>query len=227
MRTNGAAGWADVRFRAATLADVPELLALITSAYRGEPSRAGWTTEADLLGGQRTDAQAIIEIVAGTDGMILVAEEAAGRVPDDTEGVHGVADGEGGEGGTRAGAVSGRRIIACCQLERHGATGYFGMFAVRPTRQAGGLGSAVLAEAERRAREVWGADRMEMYVISQRAELIAWYVRRGYQPTGDTKPFPYGDERFGLPRRDDLAFTVLRKPLTAAQEVTTPGEPTG
>ncbi|WP_241835038.1 GNAT family N-acetyltransferase [Pseudofrankia asymbiotica] len=221
MRTNGAAGRADVRFRAATLDDVPELLALITSAYRGEPSRAGWTTEADLLGGQRTDAEAIVEIVAGADGMILVAEEA----PGDAEGVHAVADGDGD--GNHAGAESGLRIIACCQLERHGSTGYFGMFAVRPTRQAGGLGSAVLAEAERRAREVWDADRMEMYVISQRTELIAWYVRRGYRPTGDTKPFPYGDERFGLPRRDDLAFTVLRKPLTASQPVTAAGEPTG
>ncbi|OHV37016.1 MULTISPECIES: GNAT family N-acetyltransferase [Pseudofrankia] len=217
MRTNGTAGRVDARFRAATLDDVPELLTLITSAYRGEASRAGWTTEADLLGGQRTDAQAIVEIVTSADGMILVAQEAAGGA--------GADDVEGREDGARAAATPGRRIIACCQLERHGSTGYFGMFAVRPTRQGGGLGSAVLAEAERRAREAWGADRMEMYVISQRAELIAWYVRRGYRPTGDIRPFPYGDERFGLPRRDDLAFTVLSKPLVASQPRSAAGEP--
>jgi GNAT superfamily N-acetyltransferase len=93
--------------------------------------------------------------------------------------------------------------------------GYFGMFAVRPNLQSAGIGSAVLAEAERYARDVWCADRLEMYVIAQRAELIAWYARRGYRATGATRPFPYGDERFGQPRRPDLAFTVLSKPLPA------------
>ncbi len=36
---------------------------------------------------------------------------------------------------------------------------------------------------------------------------------RGYLPTGETRPFPYGDERFGIPRRDDLVFVVLEKRL--------------
>jgi GNAT superfamily N-acetyltransferase len=186
-----------VTFRAATVDDVPALLVLVTSAYRGEASRAGWTTEADLLDGQRTDADAITAIVTGADSLVLVAEEPGderGQAPDDDR----------------------PRIVACCQLERHGPAGYFGMFAVRPTEQAGGLGSAVLAEAERYAGDTWGARRMEMYVIAQRAELIAWYARRGYAATGETKPFPYGDERFGLPKRPDLAFTVLSKALCPA-----------
>jgi hypothetical protein len=55
---------------------------------------------------------------------------------------------------------------------------------------------------------------VEMTVIIQRIDLIAWYGRRGYAPTGERRPFPYGDERFGLPRREDLEFTVLAKPLT-------------
>jgi hypothetical protein len=50
-------------------------------------------------------------------------------------------------------------------------------------------------------------------VITQRIELIAWYERRGYRRTGQTRPFPYGDERFGVPRRPDLAFEVLSKQL--------------
>jgi hypothetical protein len=55
-----------------------------------------------------------------------------------------------------------------------------------------------------------------MTVIAQRTELIAWYERRGYAPTGETQPFPYGDPHFGLPKRKDLYFVVLRKPLSAA-----------
>ena len=56
-------------------------------------------------------------------------------------------------------------------------------------------------------------DEMQMTVISIRDELIAWYERRGYRRTGKYKPFPYGDARFGIPKRDDLRFELLVKPL--------------
>ncbi|HET6433782.1 GNAT family N-acetyltransferase [Dyella sp.] len=104
-------------------------------------------------------------------------------------------------------------LLACCHLEKQGDAAYFGMFAVDPTRQTGGIGKRVIAEAERVARAQWGVDRMRMTVIVQREELIAFYERRGYARTGQIKPFPYGDERFGIPRRDDLRFEVLEKPL--------------
>jgi hypothetical protein len=55
---------------------------------------------------------------------------------------------------------------------------------------------------------------MRMTVIDIRAELIAWYERRGYARTGIFKPFPYGDARFGIPKRPDLRFEVLEKRLT-------------
>ncbi|PWK92124.1 GNAT family N-acetyltransferase [Fulvimonas soli] len=105
------------------------------------------------------------------------------------------------------------RLLASCHVERQGEVGYFGMFAVDPAQQNGGVGKRVLAEAERIAREEWGCRAMEMTVIVQREELIAWYGRRGYRRTGVFKPFPYGDERFGIPRRDDLRFEVLAKEL--------------
>jgi hypothetical protein len=63
------------------------------------------------------------------------------------------------------------------------------------------------------ARDDWAATAMIMTVIAQRAELIAWYERRGYRQTGETEPFPYGNERYGVPRRPDLVFAVLAKPL--------------
>ena len=52
-----------------------------------------------------------------------------------------------------------------------------------------------------------------MTVIAQRHELIAWYERRGYRLTGERRPFPATDPRFGLPKRDDLEFVVLEKLL--------------
>jgi GNAT superfamily N-acetyltransferase len=104
-------------------------------------------------------------------------------------------------------------IVACCQLEHRGEAAYFGMFAVRPELQGAGLGRLIIAEAERRVREIWGVREMHMTVISVREDLIAWYERRGYRRTGRMTPFPYGDERFGVPQRDDLEFELLVKPL--------------
>ena len=72
------------------------------------------------------------------------------------------------------------------------------------------------AEAERIAREEWQLPTMRMTVIDIRDELIAFYERRGYGRTGIKKPFPYGDERYGIPKRKDLRFEILEKPLTGA-----------
>ncbi|MFJ6795359.1 GNAT family N-acetyltransferase [Streptomyces sp. NPDC091268] len=169
-------------FRNAVEADVPELVVLIESAYRGEASRGGWTTEADFLDGRRTDEEGVRRVIETPDSTLLVVE--------------------------RDGA-----LVACCQLEHRGDHVYFGMFAVRPGLQGGGLGKEVLAEAERRAREEWDAKEMRMTVVNVREELIAYYVRRGYRRTGEMSPFPYGDERFGIPLRPDLAFELLVKSL--------------
>ena len=87
------------------------------------------------------------------------------------------------------------------------------MLAVRPSRQGSGYGQAVLAEAERLAREELGASALEMTVIRQRETLVAWYARRGYRDTGERRPFPYGDKRAGRPKVDDLEFAVLAKKL--------------
>ena len=87
------------------------------------------------------------------------------------------------------------------------------MFSVRPNGQGAGIGNRLLVEAERVAAEEWKCNEMCMTVIDIRDELIAWYLRRGYRRTGEHKPFPYGDARFGIPLRDDLRFEVLRKSL--------------
>ena len=97
--------------------------------------------------------------------------------------------------------------------QTNGDAGYFGMFSVRPDRAGRRHRQALLAEAERIAREELACRRMRMTVIDIRDELIAFYERRGYRRTGINKPFPYGDARFGLPKRDDLRFEVLEKAL--------------
>ena len=160
-------------------------MSLVESAYRGDASRAGWTTEADLLEGQRTDRSEVLSLIRRDRSVVLLAEHADGR--------------------------SG--LVGCCHLEVTGpATTYFGMFAVSPGAQGLGVGRALILEAAERAGG-WGCREMRMTVIRQRPELIAWYRRLGFEPTGETHPFPYGDERFGRPLRDDLEFVVLVAPL--------------
>ncbi|TGJ79225.1 hypothetical protein E0Z10_g9540 [Xylaria hypoxylon] len=91
---------------------------------------------------------------------------------------------------------------------------WFGMLAVDVSCQKQGIGSKVLLWAEQYARRQWGSSRMEFNVVNTRAELIAWYKQRGYQPTGETTPFPYGhhgDWQGVL--RDDLCFVNLGKDL--------------
>jgi GNAT superfamily N-acetyltransferase len=171
-------------FRAAVSSDLDALVALVESAYRGDVSRIGWTTEADLLDGQRTSKADLAPILIDPNSTILIAQDNVTNT-----------------------------LIACCHLEKLGTSSYFGMFAVAPKLQGSGLGKKMMLEAERIARDAFKAERIEMTVIDIRSELIEFYERRGYQRTGIYKAFPYGDARFGLPKRDDLRFEVLIKHL--------------
>ena len=108
-------------FRAATVADVDAIVALVESAYRGAASTEGWTTEAHLLDGRRTDGAEVMSLVSAGEGRIVVAE----------------ADGD--------------LIGCCHLRLRPGEPAYFGLFAVRPTLQGRGTGRALLAEVEAQA----------------------------------------------------------------------------
>ena len=89
---------------------------------------------------------------------------------------------------------------------------YLGLFTVDPALQKQHLGRALLSAAEDFAK-AHGARLMRMGVLNVREALIAWYERRGYCRTGETEPYPYGDNRFGTPLRDDLEFVILEKQL--------------
>ena len=168
--------------RLATIDDIPVLVPLVESAYRGDVSRKGWTTEADYLDGQRTDPDDVRNAIS-TPGHSIHVYEVDGR------------------------------ILASVYLKQQGEHCFLGMFAVSPTAQGSGIGRQLVVHAETYAREVLNCSAMRMYVISIRDSLIAWYERLGYTRTGETAPFPYGNPRFGLPKRDDLEFVVLGKAL--------------
>jgi len=173
--------------RPATPTDIPALHALVEAGYRGDSAKQGWTHEADLLGGQRTDTAALAEMIADPDQTILLAADDDGA------------------------------LVGCVLVADEGERGdqriaYLGMLTVNPTLQGGGLGRQLIAAAESYAR-TFGAHAMEMTVIKQRRELIDWYIRRGYADTGREEPFPLDDPTFGIPKTRDLVFVVLAKPI--------------
>ncbi|TFU00379.1 GNAT family N-acetyltransferase [Polymorphobacter arshaanensis] len=163
--------------------DIPAVAALMNRAYRGESS--GWSSETSFISGDRTS-----EALLRAD---LAAEPAAVLL----KWVDG--PGAGFDGSVWLQPVAGN-------------VWYLGSLAVDPHRQNDGLGRRILAAAEdwARARD---ATRIRMTVVNVRETLIAFYGRCGYAPTGATEPFPYGDDRFGKPLRDDLAFVILEKPV--------------
>ena len=173
----------------ATGDDLIAIVALVNSAYRGAAARAAWTHEADLLDGQRTDVRSLADELSAPDpSTILLLREAPGT-----------------------------SILACVMLQRfrdgdEAQKCHLAMLTVSPAAQARGLGRHMLDVSEDWARDA-GCDAVRMTVISRRIELVAWYERRGFRRTGETKPFPYGDARFGIPRRGDLEFIVMEKAL--------------
>ncbi len=173
----------ELLIRDAEPSDIPRLHRLIESAYRGESSRDGWTTEADLLDGQRTDPEELADILADPAQALLTAWR------DDT------------------------LVASILIAGRGEGLGYFGMLSVSPTLQASGVGRRMIAAAEAALVERFAANRIRISVFPQRTSLIAWYERLGYRGTGQTLPFPYGNPRFGTPLRDDLHFIVMEKPV--------------
>ena len=163
--------------------DAEALTVLVNTAYRGEISRRGWTTEADLLGGQRIDDEGMLALIGAPRQAVLVLRARSG-------------------------------LFACVHVaEKADGVAYLGMLTVRPALQGSGIGRRMLSAAESYARHEWGSRKMEMTVIDRRVELLAWYERRGYQPTGEYRPFPYGDERFGVPLTDALRMMVLSRSI--------------
>ena len=169
--------------RPATEAELPEIVAMVNRAYRGTGPTASWNTEAELLDGERISVAALREHLAANPLALLLTFREKANGP----------------------------LLGSVWLEpAEGGAWYLGMLNVDPEAQQMQLGRRLLAEAEEFARER-GARRIRMSVINVRETLIAWYRRRGYSLTGESEPFPYGNERFGRPKRGDLEFVILEK----------------
>ncbi|MBN9363578.1 GNAT family N-acetyltransferase [uncultured Devosia sp.] len=153
-------------------------------AYRGAGASAGWTREDYIAGDRITENLLRADLLAKPRGSFMKW----------------VVEPDG-------------QVAGCVWLEpEKNRSWYLGSLATDPDRQNTGLGRTLLAAAER-----WivsqGGTRVRLTVVDARETLIAWYVRRGYHLTGESEPFPDGDERFGRLLRHDLRFLFLEKNL--------------
>lgn len=165
-----------IRFSTASPDDVPRLRALVEACYRGDSAKQGWTHEADLLDDERTSVAELAGMVADASNRVLLAEV-------------------------------NRKLAGTVTITNLGnGRAYLGMLCVDPEMQAEGLGRALIADAEDTAAEAFGATIMEMTVIDARPELVAYYERRGYACTGETRPF-------GAPGDHPFAMVVMERSL--------------
>jgi GNAT superfamily N-acetyltransferase len=173
-----------IRFQTATTSNAQEIASLVNSAYRGEYSEQGWTTEASILGGQRTDAERLKTLIQTPLNQIEIAYEGDSH-----------------------------KIIGSVHLlQEPPDTLYFGMLTVEPKLQAKGLGKIILEHLEGVAKN-YGYKRVRFTVIPTRTELVAFYNRRGYNATGNFEPFPDSDPKFGLPKIAGLILKEFEKKL--------------
>jgi ribosomal protein S18 acetylase RimI-like enzyme len=157
--------------------------AIITLMNAAFRGTEGWSIEGDIVEGQRTNASLLSEEIANGASYLISKNETTSA------------------------------IDGCVSLQQSSPEKwYLGSLTVNPALQNAGFGRKLLDAAENYAA-VRGARIIEITVVNVRESLIAWYERRGYQRTGQTRPFPYGDDRYGNPTRNDLEFIVLEKLL--------------
>jgi len=171
-----------ITYRPATPQDIPTIVDLVNRAYRDETDR-GWTTEADIVAGQRTHDDEIKGLLTACGSSIILMHL------DST-------------------------LQGCVHLQAKEQEVYLGMLTIEPGQQNLGLGKRLLLEAERVARQDMGMDTISMIVVSQRSELIDFYLRRGYRRSGEVSPYPI-ERNVGRPKVEGLSMEKLVKQLSA------------
>lgn len=170
-----------LNFRIASTDDAGKLQQLIQDAFRAEDSRESWTADMAINSRFTLDIAHIEKSIADPTSDFLIAFDNAGNT---------------------------LATIGVSQKESDYARIF--MLAVDRRHQQGGLGRQVLAYAEQYCQQTWGVTKLGLDAVSTRLELISWYMRCGYQKTGETRPFPreaYSD--LDLP--EDLCFVQFEK----------------
>lgn len=172
-----------LHFYKAELVDAQNIVALVNSAYRGEASRKGWTTEASLLDGLRTTTQEVATIIKRGDAFVLI-----GVLKDEIV-----------------------ACMACEWQTLAGKNAaHFGMIAVKPTLQNKGYGKLLLQAAEAMTLREWRVAGFYLTVISIRHELIEFYERLGFKKTGEFKDFPQNPDMW-QPKVENLNLLYMAK----------------
>jgi len=219
-------------FKIADLDDIYAIENLVNSAYRGNYSKNGWTTEADFLEGQRIDADGIADLIRPPNSVILLLYS---KTNSDYKGDQGAPENDTkawsletaqGDRSSKDEIRSNRnwyksepkrlQLIGCLNLQNLENYAYLGMVTVEPLLQNQKLGRRLLEKAEEIAKMQWKKNSIRMSVISIRHELIAWYLKRGYRLTGEQIPFP-DNIRNGIPKQK-LEMIILDKSLTYLEE---------
>jgi GNAT superfamily N-acetyltransferase len=171
-------------FKTATPLDAQNLAQLVNSAYRGDSSKLGWTTEADLLDGQRTDAKNLTALINEPENQIEMAIDSDSH-----------------------------SLVGCVYLKKENShTLYFGMLTVAPKLQTKGTGKALIKHIEEFAKKNH-YNFIRISVIQFRTELIKFYERRGFVSTGQFEDFPEDDPQFGIPKINGLKLMEFIKTL--------------
>lgn len=172
-----------LNFYKAESIDAEAIAQLVNSSYRGETSRGGWTTEADILDGLRTTTSEVGKIIKSENAFILI------------------------------GVINNEVVATiCCEIQKLGLKKivHFGMIAVKPKLQNKGYGKTLINAAEAICLREWQVAGFQMAVISMRLELIAFYERRGYIRTGEFTEFPVNSDLW-RPKVEGLNLLYLAK----------------
>jgi ribosomal protein S18 acetylase RimI-like enzyme len=175
-------------YRIASAVDCDSLVELVNISYRGELASQGWTNENELVDGLRTNKDAMDDTINNSASIILMFFEKNEQI-----------------------------LIGCISLEHKPEikTAYLGMLTVRPDLQVRGYGKFILSVGEKYVISNWNVDYIEMTVVIQRTELVAFYNRRGYKDIGQRQSFSL---KFGSPKQGGLEFATLKKCVKMSEE---------
>ncbi len=174
---------AELQGRLAEHKDIEPVERLVQYAFRGGKAAKSWTGEEHLVSGPRITIDALKEMLIAPDQVILLAELVDGAE---------------------------QKLVGCIHLQKVGEHVHIGMLAVDPDVQSVGAGKFLMNWTEQYATQHYKSKQVVGEVVSGRPELMDWYLRLGYEKTGETAPFnPEGVTHLV----DGLHFVKIRKNL--------------